>query len=104
MEKTSTEEKGIVLGFTCPECGSNELIKIIEEGEEVRTPIGEVTYYPESNKAELDYDYDEEWSDTRFKEYSYLCPDWHYTVEQGAEEDLAEWLMENCPQTTTSEK
>ncbi len=104
MEKKATEEKGIVLGFACPECGGNELMEIVEQGGVVHTPITEVIYYRDSGKAELDYDYDETWERTKFREYRYVCSDCKCPIEEGSEETLAEWLMENCPQPAIAEE
>jgi hypothetical protein len=92
----------IVLKFTCPECGGHKLMEFVEQGEEVRTPITEVTYHPESQETELDYDYDEQWSRTKFREYQYLCADCKHHVADGTEEALAEWLMENRDQIPDS--
>jgi predicted RNA-binding Zn-ribbon protein involved in translation (DUF1610 family) len=96
------QEQSLV--FTCPECGGHELMEFVEQGEEVHTPITKVSYCPDSGEAELDYDYDEEWSRTKFREYTYLCAECKHQVTYGTEEALAEWLRENCEQAPESKE
>ena len=63
----ATPDNCIHLSFTCPECGSHDLLEIMEEGEEMHTPISQVTYDSECGTVKLDYDYDGEWSDMKFR-------------------------------------
>ncbi|MFH1114175.1 MAG: hypothetical protein V1792_09665 [Pseudomonadota bacterium] len=85
--------------FTCPDCGGHDLMEIVKKGEEVQTPITQVTYDPESGNVKPDYDYDEEWCDTKFREYQYVCAACKHRVVAGSEEALVEWLLENCDQS-----
>ncbi len=95
----TVQDNFIVLEFTCPECGGHELMEIVEQGEEVQTPITEVTYHPKSQKVKLDYDYDAVWSDTHFRDYQYVCANCKHRVVAGSEEALAEWLIANSDQS-----
>jgi predicted RNA-binding Zn-ribbon protein involved in translation (DUF1610 family) len=98
MEKKSTEEKGIVLGFTCPTCGNHVLNEITVAGQMGQRVIAEVTYYPDSSRAELDYIPHSGVGGTRFEEKRFYCPECLYLIRH--EDSLAEWLRNNCPQTT----